>query len=273
MKRKQTDEESLEKGKGKKFDEESNGSGSEESGNEDEDDEDKEEELIDVDFDFFDPKEIDFHGLKSLIKQTCATDADQFDFSGLAEMIISRPHLGSVVKVDDSQDPYAVVTVLGFGADSKTKKVAAPVTTIKDYLLLKSKKANKENHEKFESLLSPTSKHVTGLLVNERLINMPPQIVVPMLKMLDDELEWSVQEEKEEKEYEYLVYISKTYHEVEPSFNEEGEEVGPSKKKKKKAASGSKVTLNFHVEDEIFEKHEEFHFDFQFNLSCNKLQE
>ncbi|KAI9331201.1 p21-C-terminal region-binding protein-domain-containing protein [Obelidium mucronatum] len=168
------------------------------------------QELIDVDFDFFDPKEIDFHGLKSLFKQT-------------------------VVKVDDSQDPYAVTTVLNLVAETN-KKLPEPIATLKSYILSKSKKYNKENHDLFESILDSKS---SGLLVNERLINMPPQIVVPMLKMLDEELEWSV-EEKKEKPFEYLVYISKTYQEVEPVVNEDDDadaEGSGSKKKKKKASS------------------------------------
>ncbi|KAJ3072337.1 Mss4p nuclear export [Podochytrium sp. JEL0797] len=223
------------------------------------DKEDGEEELIDVDFDFFDPKEIDFHGLKSLIKQTVANDAEQFDISGLADLIIARPHLGSVVKVDDSTDPYAVMTVLSLIPDSKTKKLPAPITTIKEYILAKSAKSNKEHHTGFQILLNTKA---CGLLVNERLINMPPQIVVPMLKMLDEELDWSV-EEKKEKEFEYLCYISKTYQEVEPLTEEDADNEGPSRKKKKKGAN-SKIVLNFQVEDEVFEKHAEYHFDFQF---------
>ncbi|KAJ3294532.1 Mss4p nuclear export [Rhizoclosmatium sp. JEL0117] len=272
MKRKQTKEEEIE--------DEDQGDQEEvvkkDDEDEDEDDEDKDEELIDVDFDFFDPKEIDFHGLKSLIKQTFQNDADQFDISGLADLVITNAHLGSVVKVDDSTDPYAVMTVLSFIPDSKTKKLNPAVTAIKEYLTSKSLKSNKQKHDEFQHILSDTN---SGLLLNERLINMPPQIVIPMIKMLDEELEWSV-EEKKEKRFEYLVYISKTYQEVEPVADEgedDDEEEGAPKKKKKKAAAAtasgaSKVILNFHVEDVVFEKHAEIQFDFQFTNQTDQSE-
>ncbi|KAJ3115376.1 Mss4p nuclear export [Phlyctochytrium bullatum] len=82
----------------------------------------EEEEIIDIDFDFFDPREIDFHGLKSLLRQTFSQDAEQFDLSAIADAIIAQPHIGSIVKVDDSTDPYAVMTVLGLKLE-----IAAPM--------------------------------------------------------------------------------------------------------------------------------------------------
>ncbi|KAJ3238825.1 Mss4p nuclear export [Chytriomyces hyalinus] len=224
------------------------------------DDEDEDDqEIIDVDFDFFDPKETDFHGLKTLAKQTFSNDADEFDLSGIADGIIAQPYLGSVVKADGAADPYAIMTVLGMSPDPKTGKLASHMQTIKDYILKKSSKSNDAtHHEKLSTILS---KHAVGLLVNERLINMPPQIVVPMLKMLIEELQWSIEEKKLAKPFEYLLLISKTYVEVEPTTDEDGD-AGPSKKKKKK---GKQVVLNFQIEDEVFEKHAEFQFDFQFS--------
>jgi protein BCP1 len=71
------------------------------------------EELVDVDFDFFDPKEIDFHTIKQLMIQLFSSDAELFNLSELSELIIKQPLLGTTVKVDGADsDPYALLTVL-----------------------------------------------------------------------------------------------------------------------------------------------------------------
>lgn len=69
--------------------------------------------MLNVDFEWFDPQQQDFHGLKSLLRQLLDTDAQLFNLSELADLILSQPLLGSTVKVDGNEsDPYAFLTVL-----------------------------------------------------------------------------------------------------------------------------------------------------------------
>lgn len=70
--------------------------------------------MVNVDFEWFDPDPtIDFHGLKGLLRQLFDTDAQIFDLSALADLILSQPLLGSTVKVDGKEtDPYAFLSVL-----------------------------------------------------------------------------------------------------------------------------------------------------------------
>lgn len=44
-----------------------------------------------------------------------------------------------------------------------------------------------------DALTSSSSNHV-GLILSERLVNMPVQVVPPMYKMLADEVKWAVEE-------------------------------------------------------------------------------
>jgi protein BCP1 len=70
-------------------------------------------DMVNVDFEWFDPQPIDFHGLKILLRQLFDSDAQDFDMSALADMILAQPLLGSTVKVDGNEsDPYAFLTVL-----------------------------------------------------------------------------------------------------------------------------------------------------------------
>jgi hypothetical protein len=69
--------------------------------------------LIDVDFEFFDPKGIDFLAIKRLLVQLFQLDAEQLLLDQLAELILSQPLLGTTVKTDGiDSDPYAFLTVL-----------------------------------------------------------------------------------------------------------------------------------------------------------------
>lgn len=71
-------------------------------------------DLVNVDFEWFDPNpEVDFHGLKTLLRQLLDVDNQLFDLSELADLVLSQPLLGSTVKVDGAEtDPYAFMTVL-----------------------------------------------------------------------------------------------------------------------------------------------------------------
>lgn len=83
--------------------------------------------MVNVEFEWFDPDaEIDFHGIKNLTRQLFDADAELFNLSELADLILSQPLLGSTVKVEGKEtDPYAFLTVLNL----QEHKVA--FTTIK----------------------------------------------------------------------------------------------------------------------------------------------
>ena len=70
--------------------------------------------MLDVEFEWFDPQpDHDLHGLKTLLRQLFDVDAQSFDLSALADLILAQPLLGSTVKVDGNEtDPYAFLTVL-----------------------------------------------------------------------------------------------------------------------------------------------------------------
>lgn len=70
--------------------------------------------MLNVEFEWFDPQpDVDFHGLKTLLRQLFDADNQLFDLSALTDLILEQPLLGSTVKVDGNEtDPYAFLTVL-----------------------------------------------------------------------------------------------------------------------------------------------------------------
>lgn len=102
-------------------------------------------------------------------------------------------------------------------------------------------------------LLSPNSSAEAGLILTERLVNVPAEVVPPMYSMLLEEIQWAL-EEKEPYKFSSYIIISKTYREVESSADLEQER--PQKKSKKsRSTNGSSDLFYFHPEDEVLQKH------------------
>ncbi|MEW5301773.1 MAG: hypothetical protein WDW36_004611 [Sanguina aurantia] len=135
-----------------------------------EDDDNEDEDAykeINVDFEFFDPKEIDFLGLKSLL--TSYLDGQQYDCSGLVDTIINQTSVGTVIKCSNDDDPLAITTAL----NTHTHRAAAFMPQIRAFIASKCKGDAKEQ------ILKAFDSEGTGLILNERLINSPPSLAPP----------------------------------------------------------------------------------------------
>jgi protein BCP1 len=99
-----------------------------------------------------------------------------------------------------------------------------------------------------------------GLILTERLINMPSEIVPPMYTMLLEEIDWAL-EEKEPYKFTHYLVLSKVYSEVESKVDQEDSR--PSKKKKK--ANSSEEVFYFHPEDEVLHKHASGHWTYEYS--------
>ncbi|KAJ5932437.1 BCP1 family [Penicillium verrucosum] len=209
-----------------------------------ESDSDENMDMVNVEFEWFDPQPIDFHGLKNLLRQLFDNDAQIFDMSALADLILSQPTLGSTVKVDGHEsDPYAVLSILNL-QEHKDKPV---VQDLINYL--KTKSASNPSLSVASQLLSQTPIPPIGLILTERLINMPSEIVPPMYNMLQEEIAWAV-EDKEPYTFSHYLVISKNYEEVESKLDQED-----SRPQKKKKGGEQAERFFFHPEDEVIERH------------------
>lgn len=204
-------------------------------------------DMINVEFEWFNmAPEVDFHGLKSLLRQLLDVDSQLFDLSALADLILSQPTIGSTVKVDGKEtDPYAFLTILNMH-EHREHPVIKGIT---EYLIEKTKSS--AGLERVGSVLSSPSNQV-GLILTERLINVPSEIAPPMYSMIVDEIEAAV-EDKEPYEFTHYLVLSKTYLEVQSTLDQED---APRQKKKKQVG---KETFYFHPEDEVLQRHAAAH--------------
>ncbi|EEA28815.1 Mss4p nuclear export [Talaromyces marneffei ATCC 18224] len=218
---------------------------------------DSDVELVNVEFEWFDPQPaVDFHGLKTLLRQLLDTDAQSFNLSALADLILSQPLLGSTVKVDGNEtDPYAFLSVLNI-SEHKDKQVIKDLTK---YIAQKST-SNPSLAPLAQLLADPENPPSIGLILTERLINIPAEVVPPMYTMLQEEITWAL-EEKEPYNFSHYIILSKTYEEVESKLDVQ--ESRPQKKKKKTPGNSSEK-FYFHPEDEVLERHTLCHGTFEY---------
>ena len=127
-----------------------------------------------------------------------------------------------------------------------------------------------------------------GLILTERFINMPHEIAPPMYTMLQEEIQWAL-EEKEPYDFTHYLVLSKTYTQT-PDAEDDGAEMDdaqdddadavqdqqPRKKKAKrrKSKAGAAVSggsgsaesesMFFHPEDEALHRHALGHGDFKY---------
>ncbi|KAH9607621.1 hypothetical protein KSS87_014131 [Heliosperma pusillum] len=147
------------------------------------------EEVVQADFAFFDPKPDNFHGVKTLLPNYL--DDKQWDLSGFVDIIIAQTTVGSVVRIEDDEDEglFAFLTVLNLGRYKDHKCIAE----LKDYLLKVCPEEGPVG--KLKILLGDDAQHV-GLIVSQRVTNLPPQLLPPLYDALFDEISWATEDEK-----------------------------------------------------------------------------
>ncbi|KAF8907643.1 p21-C-terminal region-binding protein-domain-containing protein [Gymnopilus junonius] len=164
--------------------------------------------LVDVSFEFFDPNpNVDYHAIKRLLTQLFQRDAEQLHTHELTELVLAQPTVGTTIKTDGIEsDPFALFTVLNMHLHHQNTSVKA----IANYLLSVTEAHDPPFHATLKALFSQSEAHV-GLVLCERLVNMPVQVVPPMYNMLADEVKWA-NADGEPYQFTHLIFISRVYH-------------------------------------------------------------
>lgn len=118
-----------------------------------------------------------------------------------------------------------------------------------DYFILKTQE-HPEFNRKLRQLFVSTSPAKVGLILGERLINMPTEVIPPMYKMLVDEMA-EANSKNEPFEFDYVIILSKTFTEEESQIDKEDKR----QSKKGKMFANPKEIYHFHAEDEAIHAH------------------
>ncbi|KAF9221313.1 hypothetical protein BS17DRAFT_797279 [Gyrodon lividus] len=212
--------------------------------------------LVDVDFDFYNfNADNDYHAINRLLIQLFGPDAESLQTGPLTD-VISKPAqengVGSTIKTDEDEgsDPYAFLTVVSCHNNPGLKVLI-------DYVLSKTK-ADQGFHSTLLSLLQDHPNCHVGLVLGERLINMPVQVMPAMYRMLLEEIDEAI-EDGQPYRFTHYLFISRVYR-----LSPEEEEIitaAQRNSKRYKSAGNSQMgrskdgIYGFHPEDEEIIQH------------------
>ncbi|KAK9496578.1 hypothetical protein O3M35_013138 [Rhynocoris fuscipes] len=242
--------------------------GVEESGSEDSDaysseNEEGEEytggEEIQVEFEGRIPCDTDYHGIKQLLQQLFLKA--HINLAELTELIIGQNFIGSVVKQsdiddvqdddddeDDSKDVFGITSVINL----TEKKELECISQLRTLLVeLSTEHGTDRCNTLIRTLLADETKPL-GLIINERFVNIPPQISVPLLQSLSKEIKRAC-DKNLAFEFSYYIFICKLYKLDEKAKN----------KKKKKGKAGQEQELVWsNPEEELIDQAADARFEF-----------
>merc|ERR1711872_119401 len=203
----------------------------EEIDDEDDDGDDDDDEALglqmNVNFDAQTATDADFHGIKRLLQQLFLKA--NVNLSALTDVILGQNHVGSVIKQapldeeDEDEDEmesdavdevFGISTVINLTSRLTNEAKSSPsegdkaVKQLVDLLVEKSDKNGGPVQTKtLKAFLTDKEKH-TGWLLNERFVNIPAQISLPLYDSLWDEMHSACAKGQKFK-FDYFLLMSK----------------------------------------------------------------
>jgi protein BCP1 len=169
--------------------------------------EEAEQEDVVVDFIFVDPAEIDYHMVKNLA--TDLIDDPTFNNRELAELVVSTNNpVGSVIKIEGEDDGVGYITVL-------------PAHKYRDKQCIQQLLAFVEQHAQQGGVLKDTKQGALwqkvlrserlGIVLNQRLLNVPDELVPHLHLYLHREIERCVQAGQKSYDFEYYLLVTSQF--------------------------------------------------------------
>lgn len=213
------------------------------------------QEVVNVDFEYFDPKPDDFHGVKALLRTYL--DDEVWDVSAFTDLVLAQTTVGTVVKAGEDDSPIGLLTALNLGRYLKS----SCMTEIHKYLRVKS--AHKAESALLEDFWGKQANE-TALLISERLINVPLELAPPLYQGLFEEVMWATEDEPTQElrdsfKIKNYLYLTKVFEEILKDNK------GENKEQTKTQLDGSEITgelIYIKPEDEILHQLSSWSFSF-----------
>lgn len=204
----------------------------------------------------------DFHGVKQLLKQLFLKA--HINLSELTDVIISQSNIGSVVKQSldedmeedddeesDINDVFGVTTVINI----TNKKHVECVQQLRQLLNELAEEHADDRIKAFVNKILSNDTENVGLIINERFVNIPPQISVPLLQGLNKEIQ-AAKDKKMPYDFQHYILISKLCKTDESSTS------STTKKKNKGSAEPDPDIIWSNAEEEVFDEEADLKFEF-----------
>jgi len=207
-------------------------------------------EDVEIEFEARSAEDCDIDGIKSLLSQLFLQS--NIDIGALTDLIISQNYVGSVLTQsedvfnDDGDDDEDVNEVFGLTTVINLKKKSAEpcIKQLKHLILERSKRSKSDNFKQFQDMIEDQNTEL-GFLLNERFINIPAKISVPLLESLSKEMKEANEKKQLPFKFDKLMMICKI-----------------NKLKKAKKNTNPDALLFANAEEEIISEEALYHFDY-----------
>lgn len=217
-----------------------------ESGSDDDGD-DGMEEVVNIDFDFFSGNpDVDFHALKNLLRQLFGPqESNRIQLSKLADLILQSPT--TTIKTDGPEsDPYCFLSFIDYKEHNES-----------DYA--KYLRKTDSRLATFLQTMDASTDKSCALVMSERLINMPPEVVPPLYRITLEDVSTSL---GNDEHYDFYLIVSRKYEVNFDTQSDEDSEEEQARERSKKRVKQDEVDY-FHVEDGFLEKRAKIQFSSQ----------
>lgn len=210
---------------------------------------------IDVEFEGRSPEVKDYHCIKQLLQQLFLKAP--VNLSDMTSVLIHQPNIGSVIKqvtdVDDEEEDedddddnadqvFGITSVINI-----TEKTSECVENLHKLMLDLSNQHSDSDTTLFVNRLLSDDDNQVGLIINERYVNIPSAISVPLFQALSKEM-FKLKSKKQSYNFDYLIMICKLY------------KVKNDKKGNKSFENSEIIWSN--GEEEFFDKAADYKFEF-----------
>ncbi|ODM91191.1 Protein BCCIP [Orchesella cincta] len=174
-------------------------------------------ELLQMDFEGMEAQDFDVPSMSTLLNQLVKESG--VDPGQLAKVLVSQNYVGSVLKPcleddgdeeEEDQSVFAIASIINLS--ERQEPVVKDMRDLLRKLVLNPGQKVEKDRAQFEKVLSETlSPDVKlGLLIKERILNMPVDLLLPSLQSLLSDVEAAVKK-KMPYNFTHLVYWSKMY--------------------------------------------------------------
>jgi len=211
---------------------------------------DQEGEELQVEFEARSPEEEDYHGIKRLLQQLFLRSAS-VNVGKVTETILNQKFIGSVIKqsISDNEEEedgeemnevYAISTVINLAEKNKES-----VAGLRSFLLEQTAAGGDKAVLQYVTNMLNGS---VGFLFNERFINIPAQITVPLLETLVTEMR-KARDRNLPYDFSHYVMISKLYK-TKMEIDQDHQAVVFSNPEEELIVSESELCIDYDVSEE-----------------------
>lgn len=181
---------------------------------------------LQIEFDFCEPDESDYHGVGELLKRGSLDFVTALNYAELVDTIVNQGNIGTLIKADKEGDDEAVCACLTVLNLQQFKQLSWPKEIVKALLTRSKAHAPSDVHQKFEAFISTwEDRNDIGLLLNERFVNLPLDLIPPLHKGLPEDIEWSrttpecPEDERLFYNFKFYVGVARQLEELPPTAN------------------------------------------------------